>query len=141
MQLFALVLGATAGRKAHARLLCFLVRGPRSPRRSPFAFLFAGAGATSASWLVCMSPFFVSCPTCFCLCPAQQSFWMCSACHPWAEPSEQLQFATEVGFKRGQTRAETIGDNTLHGLKGCPAAPSLGMQVNQRKRPWLWMRE
>ena len=43
------------------------------------------------------------------------------------------------GTKAVKIQGSTSGENVFYSLKDCPPALSLGIQVNEHKRPWIWM--
>eukprot|EP00438_Fugacium_kawagutii_P025376 Skav223563 [mRNA] locus=scaffold34:198043:207130:- [translate_table: standard] len=65
---------------------------------------------------------------------------------PWnhyiAEAPEQLRFATGGGMRPStkaiRLRGSLSGEGLFYTLKDCPAALSLGQQVNEQGRAWIW---
>ena len=61
----------------------------------------------------------------------------------FGEAPEKLKFSTGGGVRSGtkavKIQGSTSGENVFYSLKDCPPALSLGIQVNEHKRPWIWM--
>ena len=53
------------------------------------------------------------------------------------EAPEKVRFAT--GLKAINLQGSSSGKNTFYALKDCPAALSVGIQVNEHRRPFVWM--
>ena len=55
---------------------------------------------------------------------------------------EKLKFSTGGGVRSGsdaiRIHGSITGNNVFYALKDCPPALSLGIQVNERKRAWVW---
>ena len=61
----------------------------------------------------------------------------------FSQAPEKLKFSTGGGTRSGSEaiaiEGELSGQNTFYQLTECPPAISVGMQVQQHKRPWIWM--
>ena len=61
--------------------------------------------------------------------------------HLWEAP-EKLKFATGGGVRNStqaiNLRGEFSGDGVFYAFKDCPPAISLGQQVNDHVRAWVW---
>ncbi|CAE7029195.1 GIP [Symbiodinium natans] len=60
----------------------------------------------------------------------------------FSKAPEKLQFSTGGGTRTGsqavRMKGDLSGDNVFYSLKDCPPALSVGIQVNEHKRPWIW---
>ena len=60
----------------------------------------------------------------------------------FSEAPEKLRFSTGGGPRSGtkavRIKGEASGDNVFYSLKDCPPALSVGIQVNEHKKPWVW---
>ena len=61
----------------------------------------------------------------------------------FGEAPEKLTFETGGGPRSGtkavRLQSESLGNNVFYELPKCPPAVSLGIQVNEHKKPFVWM--
>eukprot|EP00439_Symbiodinium_sp_Y106_P022683 s2641_g2.t2 len=60
----------------------------------------------------------------------------------FSKAPEKLTFSTGGGTRSGtqavRLKGDCSGENVFYSLKECPPALSIGIQVNEHKRPWVW---